>query len=64
MYTLYNNSQSIRALCFSLFELSILNFLHKASRLTLDPGNLSLATSNVSKVLFISILPFPAISNS
>ena len=64
MYTLYNNSQSIRAVCFSLFELSILNFLHKASRLAPDPGNLSLATSKVSRVFLISILSLPAISNS
>ena len=56
MYTLYNNSQSIRAVCLSLFELSILNLLHKASRLTPDPGNLSLAISNVSRVFLISIL--------
>ena len=32
-YTLANNSQSTTALCLSLFELSILNFLHKASKL-------------------------------
>ena len=48
MYTLYNKSQSIKAVCFSLFELSILNLLHNASRLIPEPGNLFRAISKVS----------------
>ena len=40
-----NNSQSKRAVCFFLLELSILNLLHRASRLIAEPGNLFLATS-------------------
>ena len=43
-----NKSQSISAVCCVLLELSILYLLHKASRLTGDPGNLSLAKIKVS----------------
>ena len=51
-------SQSTRAVCFVLFELSILYLLQSASRLTDDPGYLSLANCNVSIiVLFIFFLP-------
>ena len=36
------------AVCFFLLELSILNLLHKASKLIDEPGNLFLASSRVS----------------
>ena len=45
---LISNSQSIKAVCFVLLELSILNLLQSASKLILDPGNLFLAISRVS----------------
>ena len=58
MYTFDNRSQSIKAVCFVLLELSILNRLHKESRLIDDPGNLSRAKINVSTIsFFISSLP-------
>ena len=40
-------------MCFVLLELSILNRLHKESRLTDDPGNLSRAKINVSTISFL-----------
>ena len=55
MYTLDNNSQSIIAVCFSLFELSILYLLHNASKLTPEPGNLFLAISRVSIIFSFEI---------
>ena len=51
-------------MCFSLFELSILNLLHKASKLIPEPGNLFLARSNVSTVFSLFIPCLPAIDNS
>ena len=45
-------------MCLSLFELSILYLLHNASKLTGDPGNLSLAKTRVSTIsLFIFFFP-------
>ena len=46
-------------MCFSLLELSILNLLHKASKLIPEPGNLFLANSSVSIIfeLLHSIIP-------
>ena len=48
MYTLDNKSQSIKAVCRVLLELSILYRLQRASKLVGDPGNLSLAKISVS----------------
>ena len=42
-------------MCFSLFELSILYLLHKASKLIPEPGNLFLAISRVSITLLFNI---------
>ena len=64
MYTLDKSSQSIKALCFTLLELSILNLLHRASKLILDPGNLFLAISNVSTTFAIDIFSFFIMDNS
>ena len=63
IYTFANKSQSINAVCCTLLELSIRYFLHKASKLIEEPGNLSLAKEIVSIISF-SILFFPIISNS
>ena len=50
-------------MCCVLFELSILYLLHNASKLTEDPGNLSLAKINVS-IISLVIFFFPNIDNS
>ena len=48
-----NNSQSNIALCFVLLDKSILNLLHKLSKEFDDPGNLDLATTQVSIIFFL-----------
>ena len=64
IYTFASSSQSNKAVCFSLLELSILNLLQRASKLVLDPGYLFLAISKVSIVFSIFISDFPAIASS
>ena len=51
-------------MCFSLFELSILNLLHRASKLIPEPGNLFLARSSVSTVFSLFISGLPAMDSS
>ena len=63
MYTFASKSQSIRAVWNVLLELSILNLLQRASKLTWDPGYLSRANVKVSIISF-SILFFPNKLNS
>ena len=63
MYTFESKSQSIRAVWLILFELSILYRLQRASKLTWDPGNFSLAKIKVSIISFLS-LSFPLSNNS
>ena len=63
IYTFASSSQSNKAVCFSLLELSILYLLHRASRLLEDPGNLSLAKTTVS-IISLLINSLPAIFNS
>ena len=46
-------------MCCVLFELSILNRLHKASKLEGDPGNLSLDSVSVSTISLL-IFFFPS----
>ena len=47
-----NKSQSTKAVCWTLLELSILYLLQRPSKLTDDPGNLFLARINVSTISF------------
>ena len=58
------SSQSIKAVCFSLLELSILYLLQRASRLMLEPGNLFLAISKVSITFSFDNFDLPIIPNS
>ena len=64
IYTSLNNSQSNKALCFSLRDKSILNLLHNASREFEVPGNLFLATSKESITSFLFMLSFCIDSSS
>ena len=58
-----SKSQSTSAVCWVLFELSILYLLQRASKLIEDPGNLFLANIRVSTTSLLIIF-FPIIFNS
>ena len=58
MYTFASKSQSINAVWLVLFELSTLYLLQRASKLTGEPGYLSLAKIKVSITSLVSFF-FP-----